>query len=221
MPELTNCGNKDDVQISVLGEQSVKLNNIEYTHSINDAQKFIRKLNENSIDFNCDKITDGFISPDGKGKIFNAPILLFEQNNTVPFTFSAKISPGFAQVYDAGCLYIYTNPEYWQKLAFEMDENKLTRIVTVRTMNTSDDNNHEAIDQEYVYVKISSDTRQIGFYYSRDNVKWNLARIYKNDYPEKIWLGISSQSPTGNGTHTVFDEMSITETAVSNFRLGL
>lgn len=221
MLEFTNCQNKDDVRVSTVGEQAIKLNNIEYTHSINEAQKFIQKLDENSIDFDCDKNTDGFISPDGESNIFNAPILLFEQDNSRPFTFTAKITPRFAQVYDAGCLYIYINPECWQKLAFEMDENRLTRIVTVRTINSSDDNNHEAIGQEYVYMKISSDTRQIGFYYSLDNVKWNLARVYKNNYPEKIWLGISSQSPTGNGTHTLFEETFVTDKAVSNFRLGI
>jgi hypothetical protein len=70
-------------------------------------------------------------------------------------------------------------------------------------------------------MKISSDTKVVGFYYSTDSLKWNLARLYKNNYPETIWLGISSQSPMGDGNATYFEDCILVEKSVTDFRTGI
>ena len=85
----------------------------------------------------------------------------------------------------------------------------------------SDDNNHDIVSQRSVYLKISSNTEVVGFYYYADNITWNLARLHRNDYPERIWLGVSSQSPTGNGNSTVFEEGILTDVSVADFRAGI
>lgn len=69
-------------------------------------------------------------------------------------------------------------------------------------------------------MRISSDGKQIGSYYSEDGKIWRLARVYRNDYPEKVLLGLSSQSPVDNGHVCQFTDVSIVETAVSDFRNG-
>jgi regulation of enolase protein 1 (concanavalin A-like superfamily) len=69
-------------------------------------------------------------------------------------------------------------------------------------------------------MKISSDTQTVGFYYSIDNQSWQLIRLFRNEYPEKIWLGVSAQSPLGNGTSASFEDVSLTQTSVADFRLG-
>ena len=102
-----------------------------------------------------------------------------------------------------------------------MDERKLTRLVTVRTITTSDDNNHDSITQEEAYMKISSDTKNIGFYYSLDGNTWQLVRLYRNEYPKRIYLAISSQPPIGNGNETLFSNIVFSENSIQNFRLGL
>jgi hypothetical protein len=53
-----------------------------------------------------------------------------------------------------------------------------------------------------------------------DTKTWQLIRLFKNDYPEKIWLGISAQSPLGNGTSATFKDLVLTQTSISDFRLG-
>ena len=103
----------------------------------------------------------------------------------------------------------------------EMDERRKTRIVTVRTIGTSDDNDHDVITERSVIMKISSDTRTIGFYYSLDGREWQLIRLFKNDYPATLWLGLSAQSPLGNGNTVLFEEISLTPTSITNFRLGV
>ena len=48
-----------------------------------------------------------------------------------------------------------------------------------------------------------------------------LGDVYKRqDYPDEIWVGLSSQSPIGNGTSVTFEECSLTQSSVSDFRMG-
>ena len=96
-----------------------------------------------------------------------------------------------------------------------------TRVVTVRTIGTSDDNNSEEVDNASVYMKISSDAKTIGFYYSLDKEKWQLVRLFKNDYPAELWVGLSTQSPKGIGTNTTFEECSLTQSSIKDFRMGI
>jgi len=102
----------------------------------------------------------------------------------------------------------------------ERDERAKNRIVSVRTAGTSDDNSHDVVASASAMMKISSDTETVGLYYSLDGTDWQLVRLFKNDYPPKIWLGISTQSPVGAGTSTRFDRLSLTATSISDFRLG-
>jgi uncharacterized protein len=141
-------------------------------------------------------------------------------DNQKPFTLTAKVTPTFLKTYDAGTLFIYVKDDLWIKLAMEMDERHKTRMVSVRTIGTSDDNDHDVIKEKSVYMKISSDTRNVGFYYSLDAKTWQLIRVFKNEYPASIWVGISTQSPIGEGTSAIFDDLSLTTHSISDFRLG-
>src|SRR3954453_2003894 len=102
---------------------------------------------------------------------------------------------------------LFSDEKHWLKFAHEADERMNTRIVTVRTNQSSDDNNHEIVKEKIVYFKISSDTRQLGFYYSTNGTVWNLVRIFKNEYPQTIYIGVGTQSPAGNGNKTVFEKV--------------
>ena len=109
--------------------------------------------------------------------------------------------------------------DLWLKMAMEMDERHKTRMVSVRTTGTSDDNDHDVVTAKSVYMKISSDTTTVGFYYSLDKKTWQLIRLFKNDYPSSIWVGISTQSPIGEGT-SASSRISLTKQSISDFRLG-
>ena len=198
---------------------SIKSERIHFTKSLNHAVKNVA-LENNVITIKSEAKTDYFNDPDGTLSN-NAPVLLSNVDNTRPFTLTAKVTPSFDATYDAGALYIFSSDQLWQKFAFERDEQGRTRIVSVRTTETSDDNNHDIIAQASVYLKISSDTKTVGFYYSTDNINWNLARLYKNNYPKMIWLGLSSQSPTGNGNATHFENCSLAATCIKDFRTGI
>lgn len=220
---MTGCAeSKPDaaVEKETLSSCNVRLSNIQFTQAKNGAENNVTVFND-TLKFVAGPQTDYFRSPDGT-VINNSPVIFTEIDNTKPFTFTAKVEPQFTLTgtYSAGVLYVYENDTHNQKLCFEQDENGAHRVVTVRTIGTSDDNNHQSIEGPSVYMRISSDSKQIGSYYSEDGKTWRMARLYKNDFPEKLLLGVSSQSPKDNEHTCYFSEVSIIETAVPDFRSG-
>ncbi len=201
-------------------ECHIQLPGITFTRSLNQAAAHARVEN-GRITLASEARRDNFRDPDGKVSKHTAPVLLTEVDNRQPFTLTAKVTPTFLKTYDAGTLYIYVKEDLWLKMAMEMDERQKTRMVSVRTIGTSDDNNHDVIETKSVYMKISSNSKTVGFYYSLDRKSWQLIRVFKNDYPASIWVGISAQCPLGEGTSSVFEDISLTKQSISDFRLGI
>lgn len=204
-----------------LGDKAanIALPGITFTRSLNGAAENA-KVSDGKLTITSPAKRDNFRDPNGKLSSNTAPVLLTEVDNKKPFTLTARITPTFLETYDAGALYIWVKDDLWLKMAMEMDERRRTRMVTVRTTGTSDDNNHDVVTTKSVYMTISSDTQTVGFYYSPDRKNWQLIRLFKNDYPAKLWLGISAQSPLGNGTSATFEEVSLTQTSIADFRRG-
>ena len=48
----------------------------------------------------------------------------------------------------------------------------------------------------------------------------NIMKRYKNDFPKKLLLGLSSQSPKDDAHTCYFTEVSLKQEAVANFRIG-
>lgn len=208
---------------TALADVDLKAGSTRFDKSLNNAAGLIEVDSSGQVLFRVGAKKDFFSDPDGKLSNNSAPILLSSVDNTKPFTLTAKVTPQFTAngMYNAGVLYIYSNNDLYQKFCFEQDENGDHRIVSVRTVGTSDDNNHDLVRQKYVYMKISSDTKTVGSYYSLDNKKWKLARLYKNDYPAQLYLGISAQCPVDTGTLSYFNDVRIEPKSVKDFRLGI
>lgn len=198
---------------------SVQFANIQFTKSLNNEKGAI-SIENDRLSIASPAHSDYFNDPDEHARTSTAPVLLTKIDNTHPFTFQVRVTPTFKETYDAGAVYLYQSPDQWFKFAFEQDERMKKRIVTVRTIDTSDDNNHDVVDSTSVFMKISSDVKTIGFYYSLDKEKWQLVRLFKNNYPKKLWLGLSSQSPAGKGTVAAFDYGSLLQNSITDFRMG-
>jgi hypothetical protein len=190
---------------------------MQFDMSMNNADKQMMK-DKDSITLTSTKETDFFIEPGGAYEKSDAPLLLKKVDNRKPFTLTAELKPEHIVKYDAGMLFIFVDEKHWVKFAFEADERMNTRVVTVRTNESSDDNNHEVVKDSIIFLKISSDARSVGFYYSIDNKIWNLVRVFKNEFSKNILVGIGTQSPAGNGNKTVFYGVEFSETAVKDFR---
>ena len=221
--EKAAAGTESAVWTVQHAECNIPFGNVTFTRAVNGADRGVQ-VEDGVMDFRCGGQTDFFCDPaEGKQPVATAPMLLTEVDNTKPFTFTAKVTPGFTPdgVYTAADLFVFAGDRLWQKLAFEQDERGNHRVVSVRTRGTSDDNNHDVITQPWVYLKISSDTHTFACYYSLDKVKWQMVRLYKNEYPETIWLGLCSQCPVGDGCVNKFEEVSLEPVSVANFRLGV
>ena len=208
---------------SRLTECNVTLNGLHFTKSLNGAENQVSD-SAGIVTFRAKPQTDFFCDPNGKISQDNAAVLFMEIDNKKPFTYSAKVKTGFTPegTYSAAVLFVYANDSLWQKLCFEQDERGKHRVVSVRTIGTSDDNNHEVVDDEmeYVYFKISSDTQTIANYYSLDGKTWQMVRLYKNEYGDKAYLGICSQAPQSDECISTFKDLQLTTDNVKNFRLG-
>lgn len=206
-------GNKKTEETPVLPftDCDITFGDVHFTKSINDAASLV-SVSDGILSFDAPAQTDYFNSPTGQIKD-NAPLLLAEVDNTQPFTFQALLTPGFTEKgrFNAAALYLYSDPEFWQKFAFEQDMRGLHRVVTVRTKGTSDDNTHEAIRESgSAWYRISSNRGVLSFSFSVDGSTWQLVRMYKNDYPDKIYVGISSQAPSDDTCHSTFEQISLT-----------
>ncbi len=199
------------------------LGGIHFTKMLNGADTMATEK-DGVISFRSVSGQDFFCDPNGVDVNLKAPILLTEIDNTKPFTLTARIRPGFSEkgTYNAGVLYLYENDAHWQKFCFEQDERGNHRVVTVRTIGTSDDNNSEVITgQDYVYYRYASDTKRIGSYFSRDGKTWTMVRLYKNDFPGTFYVGISSQCPSDDPESICeFSELSLKTEGIENFRFG-
>ena len=205
-----------------MGDEKVNLAlpGISFTRSLNQAARSA-KVEGGMISLASEGGRDNFRDPDGKLSNNTAPVLLAEVDNAKSWTLAGLVTPSFNATYDAGTYYIWIDDAHWLKMAMERDERGRVRIVSVRTNDTSDDNNHDVVTAPNVWMKISSDTKTVGFYYSTDQKSWQLIRLFKNDYPQKLWVGVSAQSPQGKGSVTQFRDLTLTKTSISDFRLGL
>jgi len=204
-------------------ECDIIIGDIHFTRALNGADTLIDISESEEVTFWAGEKKDFFCDPNGKLSNNTAPILLTEIDNTKPFTFTARVSPEFTEkgLYNAAVMYLYVHDNLWQKLCFEQDERGNHRVVTVRTIGTSDDNNHDVVNQQdYVYFKYSSDTHTVASYYSLDGKEWQMVRLYKNEYPSKLWLGISNQCPQDSASVSHFYDISIKQESVSDFRMG-
>jgi len=200
----------------------VKLANIHFTKSVNGADTLATADANGKITFKVGAKKDYFSDPDNQLSNNTAPILLAKVDNTKPFTLIAKVTPGFTEkgLYNAGVLYIYVHDNFWQKLCFEQGERGEHRIVSVRTIGTSDDNNHDVMQSKWAYMKIASDTRTVASYYSMDKKNWQMVRLYKNNYPKEIWMGVSAQCPVDTGSTSYFEDISLDQQSMKDVRMG-
>jgi uncharacterized protein len=201
------------------GPADIAIGGVRFTRALNGAAD-ASSAGGGAVTIASGAKRDFFREPDGSAVYDNAPVLLTAIDNARPFTFTVRVTPALKRTYDAGALYVWARGNLWLKMALEQDERGKSRMVTVRTAGTSDDNNHDVVSGAATYMRIASDTKSIGFYYSADATSWQLIRVFRNDYPAKLWLGLSAQSPMGDGNNARFDQVALTAIAIKDFRMG-
>ena len=120
--EKAEGSSADSVQTSVMSFQDcdLTLGGIHFTKMLNEADKQVSEK-DGVITFVAPEKTDLFIDPnDAKLTANTAKVLFTEVDNTKPFTFSAKMKPGFTPdgLYHAADLIVMANDTLYQNPHF-------------------------------------------------------------------------------------------------------
>jgi regulation of enolase protein 1 (concanavalin A-like superfamily) len=178
-------------------------------------------IHGNQITIHAPHKTDFFEDPLSDYSMSNAPLLYTRISGD--FTFSCSITPEFKSIYDAGAVLLYADITHWIKFAFENTDLGYTAVVSVVTNNKSDDCNGEKIESKSLALKISRKKNVVGLYYSPNSSDWKMARLltFPHASQKDNLLGISAQSPMGNGCRVTFKNFDFKKTPINDFRKGI
>jgi hypothetical protein len=136
------------------------------------------------------------------------------------FTFAARVSVRFANVFDAGVLLLYLSERRWAKLCYELSPQRRPTAVTVVTRGTSDDSNSFETPGGPLWLRITRSGRAWAFHASTDGAWWRLLRYFTLGEASGARIGFLAQSPVGPGCTAVFDDIAYKPGASADLRDG-
>ena len=160
--------------------------------------------------------SDFFCNPVDGTVISNAPYLYKEMEGD--FLVNVRVKPAFVSTYDACSVFVYADEKHWLKTAFEFTDLGNPAVVTVATNGYSDDANGVEITEDAVYLQIIRKGDVFACHYSRDGIVFKMARLLRLPVPAKMKVGISVQSPTGEGNFMEFSNLKLTKTLPEDIR---
>jgi regulation of enolase protein 1 (concanavalin A-like superfamily) len=163
--------------------------------------------------------TDWFTDPAGNYAKDSAPVALFTPPDANALL-SARVKMDFASAFDAGVLQVRVRDDLWAKLCFEYSPQGQPMIVSVVTRGVSDDCNSVAIEGSEVHLRLALTPQTIAFHYSLDGRIWHFVRYFSLGTLNRVQLGFSSQSPTGQKCAAIFSEISYRAGTLKDNRSG-
>lgn len=136
------------------------------------------------------------------------------------FRLSARVSPSFGAVFDAGVLLVYADDEHWAKLCYEFSPRRTPTVVSVVTRGTSDDCNSFETDGSPLWLRVTRTGPAWAFHASLDGAYWRLLRYFSLGVMSGVRIGLMPQSPTGTGCAVTFDRIAFTPGGLADLRDG-
>ena len=177
-------------------------------------------LDGGSLTLTCGARSDMFIDPAGDeaarpdaGRWTGLP-------GEDDFTLSARVTVGFAAVFNAGVLVLYLSERRWAKLCYEFSPQHKPTAVTVVTHGTSDDSNSFETEGGSLWLRITRSGRAWAFHASVDGAYWQLLRYFTLGEASGARVGLLAQSPTGAGCTAIFDSVAYKSGAPADLRNG-
>ena len=160
--------------------------------------------------------SDFFRNPIDDNVAATAPFLYKEVAND--FLINVCVKPTFTSTYDACSIFIYSDEKRWLKVAFEYTDLDTHSIVTVATDTYSDDANGVEIKEDWVYLQVIRKGDVFACHYSTDGINYKMTRLLRLAVPPTIKVGLSAQSPIGEGQFMAFKDLKITQTLPEDIR---
>jgi len=140
--------------------------------------------------------------------------------NDQDFTFAARVTVQFGEIFDAGVLLVYLSDRRWAKLCYEFSPQRRPTAVTVVTHGISDDSNSFATAGAPLWLRVTRSGRAWAFHASEDGAYWQLLRYFSLGETSGARVGFLAQSPAGHGCTATFDSISFRVGAPANLRDG-
>ena len=163
--------------------------------------------------------SDFFRNPIDGTVTATAPFLYKEL--TGDFLISVCVRPTFTSTYDACSIFIYSDEKRWLKVAFEYTDLDTHSIVTVATNTYSDDANGVDINEDWVYLQVIRKGDVFACHYSKDGIDYKMTRLLHLATSPKVKVGISAQSPIGEGQFMEFKDLKITHELPEDIRKSI
>jgi regulation of enolase protein 1 (concanavalin A-like superfamily) len=151
-------------------------------------------------------------------KVFNLPI--YAESVKGDFILTAKVEPSFKSLFDAGCLVAYESQERWMKCALEDTDNGYPALVAVINNGYSDDTSGERVDLSSVWLRLVRKGDNWAMHFSKDGKDWKMFRYFRLPMAQEIMVGVTAQSPTGQGSDCAFEGFSLVTGSFQNMRKG-
>lgn len=184
-------------------------------------------LNESKIEKKGDRLeilatpkSDFFFdcsAAEGEGKS-NAPYYYTELKGD--FVLRVKVSHDFREVFDACTVIVMRDLSCWGKLCFEHTDFGTHAVVSVVTNGISDDANGCNIDGNSVWLQVCRLGNAFAFHYSTDGEHYYMVRYFSLPIGDTVKVGLSAQSPLGDGGVRVFENLTVENKSVKNIRFG-
>ena len=173
--------------------------------------------------------SDWFIDP-ASGEQSQSSPLLVAPIDVGQVSFSATLSAVTSQRFDAAALYVVIEGTRWAKLALERNPLGELTLVSVVTVDHSDDCNHRVIAAATSVEATSVEVRvlalpggAVAFHARGSSESWDLLRYFRlTPLGEQAprFLGLSSQSPMGTGCRSTFSNITWNSEVPNDMRDG-
>ncbi|MGY0194134.1 DUF1349 domain-containing protein [Leptothrix sp. BB-4] len=162
---------------------------------------------------------DYFNDPATGSQVGSAPCALMGTDEPA-FILGAHLALDGSATFDAGVIFVRTQPDHWAKFCLERSPDGRPMIVSVVTRGVSDDCNSVALSSPEVFLRVARTPRTFAFHYSTDGQHWQLARYFSLGQAERVQIGWVAQSPMGEGSEVRFSRFFHRIGELANLRDG-
>lgn len=163
--------------------------------------------------------SDWFVDPADGRVTATAPLLLTPV--TGDFQLAARVGADLRSTFDAAALFVHGGETVWAKLALERAPDGTDMVVTVVTRGVSDDANGPTVPTSTGrWLRISRIGAVYALHHSADGTRWSLARWFTLGPVDEHRVGLSVQSPLGDGLTARVDGLRLTATTLAELRDG-
>jgi hypothetical protein len=163
--------------------------------------------------------TDRFTDANGEYNSATAPVAWFDPPEG-DFVFGASVSVNLQSTFDAAGLMLRCGDSWWVKFVHELIPSAEPTIVSVVSNPVSDDVNGPPVDDDTIRLRAMRKGKAFALHWAYSEGPWNLARYAPLPASAVLQVGLTVQSPTGEGCEAEFSHFFLDSNVPQDIRSG-